>query len=427
MDSALRSDWTHHCDGSSVENVTSLAPSVTTRHQRGTTAYRRITVALFCAGLSTFTALYAVQAVLPSLSDAFALSPTQASLAVSVATGALALGVLPLTAVSEIVGRTAVMTVSLFTSAVLSTLIALSPNFTILLVLRALEGLALAGIQAVAMSYLAEELHRESLGSAMGLYVAGTGLGGMTGRLVGALVDDVAGWRWALGATALVTLLCAIAFRATIVPSAHFHARAPRVRELAGSIAGALTDRGLVGLFTAGFLLMSCFVTVYNFLGFRLLGPAFGLSGTIVGLVFGVYLAGVVSSAFIGRMVDRYGRPPMLMLTTAVTLGGLLLLAMGNLVAVVAGLVVTTGGFFAAHSVASSWVSVRSRTLGVQGSAVYVLFYYLGSSVGGTVGGVAFSADGWRGVTYYTCALVAGALVIAVALRNLRPATAPVV
>jgi len=404
--------------------VTSLAAAPTTRHQRGTTAYRRITVALFCAGLSTFTALYAVQAVLPSLSDAFALSPTQASLAVSVATGALALGVLPLTAVSEIVGRTTVMAVSLFTSAGLSTLIALSPNFTVLLVLRAAEGLALAGIQAVAMSYLAEELHRDSLGSAMGLYVAGTGLGGMAGRLLGALVDDVAGWRWALGATALVTFLCAIAFRATIVPSAHFRARAPRVRELVGSICRALTDRGLLGLFAAGFLLMSCFVTIYNFLGFRLLGPAFGLSGAVVGLIFGVYLAGVGSSAFIGRMVDRYGRPPMLMLTTAVTLAGLLLLAMGNLVAVIAGLVVTTGGFFAAHSVASSWVSVRSANLGVQGSAVYVLFYYLGSSVGGTVGGLAFSADGWRGVTYYTCALVAAALVIAVLLRNLRPAPA---
>jgi MFS transporter, YNFM family, putative membrane transport protein len=398
--------------------VTSIATYPETAHRRGSPAFRRITIALFCAGLSTFTALYAVQAVLPSLSASFHLSPTQASLAVSVATGALALGVLPLTAVSEVVGRTSVMTVALFSSAALSVLIALSPNFTVMLVLRAAEGLALAGIQAVAMSYLAEELHRDSLGSAMGLYVAGTGLGGMAGRLVGALVDDVAGWRGALGATAGVTLLCAIAFRAMIVPSGNFQPRAPRIGELAASIGRAMADAGLVALFAAGFLLMSCFVTVYNFLGFRLLGPGFALSGTVVGLIFGVYLAGVVSSAFIGRAVDRFGRPALLIMTTAATLAGVLLLAIGDLVAVIVGLIVTTGGFFAAHSVASSWVSARSATRGVQGSAVYVLFYYLGSSIGGTVGGLVFSAGGWVGVTYYTAALVSAVLVVAVVLRG---------
>ena len=402
--------------------MTTTAADPTTHHRRGTPAFRRITVALFCAGLSTFTALYAIQAVLPSLSASFQLSPTEASLAVSVATFALAVGVLPLTAVSDIVGRTTIMTISLFSSAVLSVLIALSPNFTVLLVLRAAEGLALAGIQAVAMSYLAEELHRDSLGSAMGLYVAGTGLGGMAGRLVSALVDDVAGWRWALGATALVALLCAIAFRATIVSSAHFRPRAPRIRELAASIGRATTDVGLLGLFAAGFLLMSCFVTVYNFLGFRLLGPEFALSGVVVGFVFGVYLAGVVSSVSVGRLVDRFGRPAMLLLSTAVTLAGLLLLATGSLVVVIAGLVVTTGGFFAAHSVASSWVSARAAALDVQGSAVYVLCYYLGSSIGGTVGGLVFSAYGWTGVTYYTSALIASVVVIAVFLRRLRPA-----
>jgi YNFM family putative membrane transporter len=396
--------------------VSSIATVSTTPHRRGTPAFRWIAVALFCAAVSTFTALYAVQAVLPSLSSTFHLSPTKASLAVSVATGALALGVLPLAAVSEIVGRTRVMAFSLFTSAALSMLVALSPNFTVLLALRAAQGLALAGIQAVAMSYLAEELHRDSLGSAMGLYVAGTGLGSMAGRLLGALVDDVAGWRWALAATATVTLVCAVAYRVTIVPSANFRPRAPRFRELTGSVGRAVADVGLLCLFAAGFLLVSCFVTVYNFLGFRLLGPGFNLSGTVVGLMFGAYLAGVFSSAFVGRVVDRFGRPPVLIVAASVTLLGLLLLAMGDLVAVIAGLVITTGGYFAAHSVASGWVSARSATLGVQGSAVYVLFYYLGSSIGGTVGGVVFSSDGWRGVTCYTGALVAVVLIIAVLL-----------
>jgi YNFM family putative membrane transporter len=393
-----------------------------TRHHRGSSGFRRITIALFCAGLATFTALYAPQALLPSLSTAFHLSPGAASLAVSVAAGGLAVGVLPLTALSETLGRTPVMAVSLFASAALSLLIAVSPNFTVLLVLRALQGLALAGIQAVALSYLAEEVHRDSLGFATGLYVAGNAFGGMAGRLLAALVDDVAGWRWALAVAGMVTLACTLAFRCTIVASTGFQPRPPRIRELAASVSRALTDAGLLGLFAAGFLLMACFVTVYNYLGFRLLGPGFHLSRTVVGLIFVAYLAGAFSSAYAGRLVDRFGRPRMLWITAASTLAGLALMATSGVATVIVGLLVTTGGFFAAHSVASGWVSARSAGLGVQGSAVYVCCYYLGSSVGGTLGGVAFSADGWSAVTYYTGAFLVAVLTIAILLPTLRPA-----
>jgi YNFM family putative membrane transporter len=388
------------------------------RHRRGSSGFRRITIALFCAGLATFGCLYGVQALLPSLSSAFHLSPAAASLSVSVTTCALAVGVLPLTAVSETLGRTPVMAVSLSTSAGLALLVAVSPNFTVLLVLRAFQGLALAGIQAVAMSYLVEELHRDCVGFAMGLYVAGIGFGGMTGRLVAGLVDDVAGWRWALAAVGVVALACTIAFYRTIVPSAGFQPRPPRVPELAASIGRAFTDKGLMGLFAVGFLLMACFVTVYNYLGFRLLGPGFALSRTVVGLIFVVYLAGSFSSAFAGRLADRLGRPQVLWIMAIITLAGLLLLAGGSLPSVIMGLVITTGGFFAAHSVASGWVSVRSATLHVQGSAVYAFCYYLGSSVGGTVGGLVFSAARWSGVTAYTGAILLSVLIIAILLRR---------
>ena len=393
-----------------------------TRHRRGTPGFRKITVALFSGGLATFTALYGIQALLPSLSTAFHLSPAAASLAVSVATGAMAIGVLPLTALSETLGRTSMMTGSLFASAGLSLLIAASPNFTVLLILRALQGFALAGLQAVAMSYLAEELHRGSLGSAMGLYIAGNGIGGMAGRLLAGLLDELAGWRWALAVVGLVALACTVAFRFTIVPSANFRPRPPKLRELAGSIGRAGTDLGLLGLFAAGFLLMGCFVTVYNYLGFRLLGPGFQLSRTVVGLIFVVYLAGSFGSAFAGRLVDRFGRPRMLWIMAAITLAGLLLLGTGWLPVVIIGLVVTTAGFFAAHSVASGWVSARSRSLGVQGPAVYLFSYYLGSSIGGSVGGLVFAAGGWSGVTAYTGAFLVVVLVLAVFLRRLRPA-----
>ncbi|WP_024805856.1 MFS transporter [Nocardia sp. BMG51109] len=392
------------------------------RHLQGTPGFRRITSALFASGLATFTTLYCVQALLPALSTRFGVTPAESSLAVSVATAGLALGVIPLTALSGVVGRTSMMTTALFAAALLGIAQALSPTFAVLLVLRALQGIALAGLQATAMSYLAEEIDRRSLGYAMGLFIAGNGIGGMAGRLIGSLVLDLTNWRWALAVVGFVALLCAVVFRVNIVPSANFVPSPPRVRHLAGAVGRSFTDSGLVRLFACGFLLMGCFVTVYNYLGFRLLNPPFALAPVVVGLIFVVYLAGSVSSTVAGRLVDVLGRPRMLPAAAAITLAGIALMLPSNIVVVVIGLVVTTAGFFAAHSVASGWVGPRAATLRVQGAAVYLFCYYLGSSVGGTVGGLAYSAGGWPGVSLYAGTLVAGVLVLAFTLRKLPQA-----
>ncbi|HWE90994.1 MAG TPA: MFS transporter, partial [Pseudonocardiaceae bacterium] len=356
---------------------------------------------------ATFVALYAAQALLPELAGQFRLSPATASLAVSVATGALAIGVIPLTVLSEAIGRTPVLTGSLFVSSALGLLAAASPSFPVLLVLRASQGLAMAGVPAVAMSYLAEELHRGALGAAMGLYIAGNSIGGMAGRLIAALVDGLAGWRWSLAVVGALALACSVVFRLCVLPSAHFRPRPPKLSALAGSIGRAGADGPLLRLYAVGFLLMACFVTVYNYVGFRLLGPDFRLSTTVVGLVFVVYLAGSCSAASVGRLVDWLGRRRMLLLSAVFTVGGLALLLSPNLGLVILGLVVVTAGFFAAHSVASGWVGARSAALGVQGSALYLFCYYLGSSVGGSLGGIWYGLAGWSAVIAYTVLLIA--------------------
>ena len=365
-----------------------------------------------------------MQALLPGLARDFALSPATASLALSAGTGALAAGIIPLTALSESVGRIPVMTWSLFTAAALGLLQAFSPDFAVLVALRGGQGLALAGLQAVAISYLAEELHQGALGPAMGLYIAGNGIGGMSGRLLAGVIAGAGGWRWALAAIGVLALASAVVFRVAILPSAGFRPRPLRLGKLARSVAGSLRDSALLRLYAAGFLLMACFVTVYNYLGFRLLGPPFWLPQSAVGLIFVAYLAGSLSSAVAGRLAERVGRPRMLAASAALTLAGIGLLVPGRLPVVLAGLTVTTAGFFAAHSVASSWVGARSRALRAQGPSVYLFCYYLGSAAGGWAGGLAFQDDGWAGITGYTAGLLGGVAVLAVSLWRARPAQA---
>jgi YNFM family putative membrane transporter len=401
-------------------SVSATLPAVA--HRRGSPGFRRITLALFAAGLATFTLLYCVQAVLPQLAQAYRSTPATASLAVSVATGGLAVSIIPLSALSSVTGRIPMMTVALLAAGVLGLAAAFAPSFGILLVLRALQGIALGGLQAVAMTYLAEEVDPGALGFATGLYVAGNGIGGMAGRLLASLLADLGGWRLALGVIGALGLGCTALFRLSIPASRRFVPEPLAPRRLAAAVGRAFTDGGLIRLYAVGFLLMGCFVTVYNFLGFRLLAAPFRLSGTLVGLIFVVYLAGSSSSAAAGRLADRFGRPKVFWITAVVTLAGLAVTLSGHLAVVIVGLVLVTAGFFAGHSVASGWAGARGRALDAQGAAVYLLCYYLGSSVGGSLGGVAYGYGKWPATVAYGAALVAGALLLGLTLRRGVPA-----
>ncbi|MFC7307304.1 MFS transporter [Streptomyces monticola] len=383
--------------------LTSASPSTTdtsaaeTRLTPGGPGYRRMSFALFTAGLATFALLYSTQALLPAISGDFGVSADTASWTVSAATGALALFVLPLSALSERFGRRTLMTVSLTVAVLVGLLVPFAPDLGWLVALRAVQGAALAGLPASAMAYLAEEVRPKALIAAIGLFVAGNSIGGMSGRVLTGWVAQAWGWRAALAAVGLMALVCALTFRLLLPKARHFRARSLRPRDLARTVRGHLSNPLLCRLYAIGALFMTVFGAVYTVIGYRLVEAPFSLPQGIVGSIFLVYLVGTVSSAAAGKLVGRLGRRGALYLAVGTTAAGLLLSLTDTLAAVLLGLVLITAGFFAGHAVASSSVS-RTATEGrAQASALYQSAYYLGSSAGGTLGAVAFHAVGWPG------------------------------
>lgn len=367
------------------------------RHRPGSRGYRRTSLALFAAGVATFVLLYSTQALLPMLSTAWHVTPSQASLTVSGASIGLALAVIPLSALSEKYGRTAVMSASVFSAAALAVVIPFSPNLTVLVALRVVQGICLAGLPATAMAYLAEEVHASALPSAMGLYIAGNSIGGMGGRIVSDLVAGSWGWRWGLGSVAVVSLSCAIAFRVLVPPARHFHQAPINPRALARTVSAHLRNPLLARLFALGLLFMAVFGAVYNVMGYRLVAAPFRLPQGMVGLIFVVYLVGTASSAGAGRLAGRLGRRGALYAAIGATAAGLVLSIPDTLVTALLGLVLITAGFFAGHAVASSAVG-RTATHGrAQASALYLAAYYVGNSFGGTFGADAYHSGGWTG------------------------------
>jgi len=403
--------------------------STDVRHERGTVGYRRLGAAMWCAGLATFVLIYAVQGLLPTLAAQFDVAPSVSSLALSATTLTLALAVVPLSAVAESWGRVRVMTAALAASAVLGVLAPLAPSFAVLVAVRALQGVALAALPALAMAHVTREVAPRHLGGAVGLLIAGNTIGGLSGRLVASGVADVAGWRVALLAVGLLSLVCTAAFRLLLPPPRADAAQAVRLRDLGGQIGRHLRDPGLACLFGLAFLVMSAFVTVYNFLGFRLLAPPFTLPPALVALIFLGYLLGSSASTAAGRLGDRFGRRTVLWVGLTIAIVGIVVTAPPWLPAVLTGLALVTVGFFAGHSLASGWVGRRSALLPggspAVASSLYLFCYYAGSSIGGTVGGVVFDHAGWTGVVGYVGLLLVCALVLGLALRRVPARTPP--
>jgi MFS transporter, YNFM family, putative membrane transport protein len=392
-----------------------LAPGPTA-HRAGSGGYRRVTAALCGAGLASFAAMYCTQALLPALSAYYRISPAISALTVSLTTGMLALSIVPASVLSERYGRITVMLISGITSSLIGLLLPFSPNLGVLLVGRALQGIALAGIPAVAMAFLAEEVHASSLGSAMGRYIAGTTIGGCVGRILPALVLGVSSWRVALLACSLMTLGATVIF-ALLVPKSQFFTPKPvSLRLTSQSLLTHLRNPLLLKLFALGFALMGGFVTVYNYLGYRLGAAPFGLAPTMVGLLFLLYLVGTWTAVVAGRLADRRGRMFVLGAALPITLIGLLMTLPDALPVIVVGTGVFTGGFFAAHTVASGWVGAVARRDRAEASALYLFSYYLGSSVAGAVGGLAYSVSGWPGAVWFVATLLLVALLLAASL-----------
>lgn len=367
--------------------------------KRGEANYRKATLAMLAVGLATFNGLYCTQALLPTLSDVFRIPPTTAALTISATTGMLALCVVPASILSERFGRGRILTISLLAASLLGLCIPFAPSPFVLICIRALQGMFFAGTPAVAMTWLSEEIDREDLAHAMGLYIAGNSVGGLIGRLIPAGMIEIADWRWATGVNASFALCMAMLAWILLPRQRNFHAKELHVRSEMQAMLGHWTNPRLATLFAIPFLAMGAFVSVYNYLGFRLIS-VFGLSEGLVGLLFIMYLSGTWSSARAGKFIKSFGRGPVLTWSALLMLLPLPILGLTSLPAVLGALLVFTAGFFALHSTASSWVGLLAKSHRAEASSTYLLSYYTGSSILGWFSGYMLHLSWWHFIAW---------------------------
>ena len=390
-----------------VSVVLAPAPSLSwpdTGLRRSDHRYRKIIWALGAGGFANFMALYFVQPLLPSIAQNFDVSPAAAAATLSVPTIAMALTFIAVGPISDRWGRQLIMRVSLVTTGVLALAVALAPTWPLLLLARGLEGVALAGLPAVALAYLREEIHVEHHLRANSTYIMGTAVGGAAGRLLPGPVEQHLGWHGAAAAIGLLALAASVIMWFLLPHSANFEPRGVRLTSLVDNTRRTLTDPALIALCVTAVAAMGTFVAVYNSIGFRLEAAPFSLTGSAT-LVYLSYPVAIAGPPVARRVAGRYGRGPSALGGAGLLLTGVILTGSSRLPMIIVGLGLLAFAMLGTHSLTTGWTADRARRghVGVaQASGTYMVANYLGSSVLGLLANQQWESHGWTGVTTIT-------------------------
>jgi YNFM family putative membrane transporter len=380
--------------------------------------FRNANIALFLGAFNTFAIMNSTQPILPNLASEFRLLPASASLSQSVTTLTLAFCLLVAGSISEVYGRKVIMSISAVTASILAILSGFSSTFDMLLVTRVLQGIALAGLPAIAMAYISEEFDRKDIPFAMGLYISGNTIGGMSGRLIIGLIANIFTWRSALIFIGVIGLLNSIGFVILLPESRHFVAKRMDVRSLAGSLLDHIKNPKLLLIYGMSFLMMGSFVSIYNYIGFELIAPPYLLDRRLVSFVFLIYLTGTFSSTFLSSLSARHRRSHIIIPSMLIMIAGITMTLSGILFVTILGVALFTFGFFGCHPINSAWVAGIAKSSKAQASSLYLFFYYAGASVGGTVSGIFYQISGWSGIVIAVSSFVLLSLVFLIVLTT---------
>lgn len=381
---------------------------------------KKVTFGLFIGSFISFCNLYLFQPLLPLIAQHYQVSAAHVNWVLAAATLTLALSLLPWAIYSEKIGRRKIMLFSLYASPVVGLCILLSDQLGLLIASRALMGIALSGYISVAVAYMAEEFNPKVFLLAVGSYIGANSLGGITGRIYGGVVGEWLGWQTAVIGMALFSLAIAILVTLWVPAQKNFVVKETSLSShLKDAMRHIQTPRLWMAMLIGG-LNFALFVNLYTVMGFRLVAEPFSLPVGMVSLIFLCYLTGTLTSKLSGQWSLRFKPTSGIVLGTLISLLGMLIALIPNLYAMFIALVLISGGAFFTHSLAYAWVSSKAQQAKASATALYLVHYYAGGSLGGFYLIYCWQHGGWSTVALGGSLLYIAILMLTYKLNTLE-------
>lgn len=375
------------------------------RAVKGTATYKKIKWSIFLVGVSVFAQLYNFQPILSEITQYFKVTPSESSYLVSASTLGMAIGLLLFAFIADSYPRKDIMLFSLVTSTMLTLLSVWASDFSILVNINFIKGMCISGVSAVTLAYLAEEIDPKYIGTAISFYLAGNTFGGMFGRIVAALVSGWLGWQAAVFTIGILAVVIAIAFYILFPESKFFTPKKLKIKHKLRQMKSIFRNYKILAMYLVAICLMGAFVSVYNFLGFKLESAPYNLPHYLIAMIFLMYAFGIFGNMVAGSLSDRYSPRKILLIALGLMLLGVMGMYMDNLVIILLGLTIFTISFFSGHTIASRVVTTLGKDAKSSATALYWFFYYIGSSIIGSSTGVFVNKGNWNGFFYTLMAM----------------------
>lgn len=368
-------------------------------------AYWRIVMGLGIASFFVFATMYFIQPILPVLVEQYEITISYASLAMSIHTLGLICGLIIIGFLSDRKGRRSFVLSSVLLAAVLLFLMVYIPHFSLIVVIRFIQGFILAGVLAVALAYMSEEIETRYFGFAASLYVSFNGFGGMVGRFVsGYLVEtySYAATLYILGASGLITFFIVLFL---LPKSNHFFESKRRFMEDLRGFTYHLSDRRMLLMFGLGMVLQISFAGMWTFLPFHLIKDPFHLSLQQIAYFYLAYSFGMIIAPIAGWLARTYSMRTLRIIGVVTLTTGMFITLGKGLAYIIVGLAFICIGFFTSHSLASASVSNQAKAFKGSASSLYLVSYYLGVAIGTTCLAPVWDMFEWKGIITITALL----------------------
>jgi predicted MFS family arabinose efflux permease len=355
----------------------------------------RRTVVIGLIAFLTVVDLFATQAILPSLTQAYQVTPAAMSFAVNASTMGMALAGLTVAVFSRQIDRRIGILVSLCVLAIPTALLAVAPDITTFTVLRVTQGLCMASAFTLTIAYLGEECSAMDAGGAFAAYITGNVASNLIGRLISAGVADHFGLATNFYFFSALNLAGAVLAYFTVRTTMPILLTTERFSTPLQIWSKHLRNPPLLASFGIGFCILFAFIGTFTYVNFVLVREPILLGRMELGLVYFVFLPSIVTTPFAGAAVQRYGMRPTFWTALALAGLGLPLLLQPSLLEVVVGLMLVAVGTFFAQAAATGFVGREATADRGSASGIYLGCYFLGGLVGTAVLGQAFDRFGW--------------------------------
>ena len=289
---------------------------------------------------------------------------------------------------------------------------ALAQNMAWMLAARVLVGFCMGGIWAIAGGLASRLVPAPSIGLATSIIFGGVAIASVLGVPLGAQIGDVAGWRWAFGAMALLSGLV-LALHLAVIPALPA-AGSATLRQFGKQLRNRQLQAGL---------LLTLLLVTSHFMAFTFVRPLLlsvsGFDAQWLGALLFVYgFAGIIGNFLAGAVAVRRTVPTIIAISIGLLLTPLLFLAVGDS-SIGGGVVLLAWGLaYGGVSVGLMTLMMKAAPRAVEiVAALYVGVFNVAIALGAWAGGQAVDGLGLSANLWLAAGFAAAALLLSLRIR----------